>query len=88
MGAQWVHLRLCLQCGHVGCCDDSPNKHATKHFHRVDHPVLRSYEPGETWAYCYIDDEMTDGLPTLPGELAPVHYYPPTRPAAQRGPAQ
>ncbi len=88
MGAGWVHLRLCLECGHVGCCDDSPNRHATKHFHRVGHPVIRSYEPGETWAWCYIDDEMVDGFPALPGELAPVHYSPPARPAARRDPAK
>jgi hypothetical protein len=46
----WVHLRLCLTCGHVGCCDSSPNKHATKHFHRTQHPIIRSYERGEDWA--------------------------------------
>jgi uncharacterized UBP type Zn finger protein len=56
-GSQWVHLRLCLTCGHVGCCDNSPGKHATKHFHKVGHPVIASYEPGERWAWCYIDEE-------------------------------
>jgi uncharacterized UBP type Zn finger protein len=55
-GDSWVHLRLCLQCGHVGCCDDSKNKHATKHFHATKHPVIRSFEPGEDWRYCYMDD--------------------------------
>jgi Zn-finger in ubiquitin-hydrolases and other protein len=49
MGSQWVHLRLCLTCGHVGCCDDSINKHATKHFKKTNHPVIKSYEPGENW---------------------------------------
>ena len=55
-GGRWVHLRLCLECHHVGCCDNSPGKHATKHFHEAGHPLIRSYEPGEDWWYCYIDD--------------------------------
>lgn len=54
-GSLWVHLRLCLSCGHVGCCDSSPNKHATKHFHRTKHPIVRSFEPGEDWRWCYVD---------------------------------
>jgi uncharacterized UBP type Zn finger protein len=54
-GSTWVHLRLCLSCGHVGCCDSSPNKHATKHFHRTKHPIMRSFEPGEDWRWCYVD---------------------------------
>ena len=56
MGDTWVHLRLCLSCGHVGCCDSSKNKHATKHFRATTHPVVRSLEPGERWAWCYADD--------------------------------
>ena len=48
-GGEWVHLRMCEICGHVGCCDSSPNKHATKHFHRTKHPIVRSFEPGENW---------------------------------------
>jgi uncharacterized UBP type Zn finger protein len=60
MGASWVHLRECLNCGHVGCCDSSPNKHATKHFHATHHPVLRSVEPGESWGWCYVDEVMVD----------------------------
>jgi uncharacterized UBP type Zn finger protein len=63
MGDQWVHLRMCLICGHVGCCDSSKNKHATKHFHHTKHPLIRSIEPGETWVWCYIDK-------IEPGELA------------------
>jgi uncharacterized UBP type Zn finger protein len=55
-GDSWVHLRLCMTCGHVGCCDQSKNKHATKHFHRSGHPVIQSLEPDEDWAYCYVDD--------------------------------
>ncbi len=52
----WVHLRLCLKCRHVGCCDFSPNKHGTKHFEEIGHPVVKSYEPGEDWKWCYIDE--------------------------------
>lgn len=54
-GDTWVHLRLCLTCGHVGCCDASPNKHATKHFTETGHPVIASLQPGENWKWCYID---------------------------------
>jgi uncharacterized UBP type Zn finger protein len=56
VGDTWVHLRMCLECGHVGCCDSSKNKHATKHFHRSKHPLIRSIEPGETWTWCYVDE--------------------------------
>ncbi|HEX2786403.1 MAG TPA: UBP-type zinc finger domain-containing protein [Ignavibacteria bacterium] len=55
-GDSWVHLRLCLTCGHVGCCDNSKNKHATKHFHATQHPVMKSFEPGEDWMWCYVDN--------------------------------
>ena len=55
LGDTWVHLRLCLTCGHVGCCDNSKNKHATKHFHATDHPIIRSFERGEDWIWCYAD---------------------------------
>jgi len=55
-GDRWVHLRLCLTCGHVGCCDSSPNRHATAHYKETGHPVIRSFEPGEDWRWCYIDD--------------------------------
>lgn len=56
LGDAWVHLRLCLACGHVGCCDDSKNKHATKHFRKTHHPVMRSFEKGEKWMFCYPDN--------------------------------
>jgi monovalent cation:H+ antiporter-2, CPA2 family len=56
MGDTWVHLRLCMICGHVGCCDSSKNKHATKHFHATTHPIVRSLEPGEDWGWCYVDE--------------------------------
>jgi len=75
----WVHLRLCLACGHVGCCDNSPSRHATKHFHDSKHPVIRSYEPGEGWAYCYQDELFLESLPAKPGEAAPRHFDPPRR---------
>jgi hypothetical protein len=55
-GMEWVHLRLCLECGHVGCCDSSPGRHATAHFHRSHHPVMASFEPGEQWAWCFVDE--------------------------------
>ena len=56
MGSTWVHLRECLECGHVGCCDSSINKHATKHFHATKHPIVRSIQPGEHWKWCYVDE--------------------------------
>lgn len=58
LGDTWVHLRVCLSCGHVGCCNSSKNKHATKHFYATQHPIVRSFEPGETWAYCYKEAVM------------------------------
>jgi uncharacterized UBP type Zn finger protein len=59
MGDSWVHLRLCLECGHVGCCDSSKNKHATRHFRKTSHPLIRSIEPGESWVWCYEDEQVT-----------------------------
>jgi len=55
-GHSWVHLRVCLSCGHVGCCDSSKNRHATAHFWATRHPIARSFEPGEDWRWCYIDE--------------------------------
>jgi uncharacterized UBP type Zn finger protein len=55
-GSTWLHLRLCLSCGHVGCCDSSPNRHARKHFQHSGHPIIQSYEPGEDWRWCYVDE--------------------------------
>ena len=60
MGGQWVHLRMCMSCGHVGCCDNSPNRHATKHAKHSGHPVIASAEPGERWLYCYPDDAFAE----------------------------
>ena len=64
----WVHLRVCQSCGHVGCCDNSPRRHATAHFHGSDHPVIRSYEPGEDWYWCYVDElgYELEGKPPAP----------------------
>jgi uncharacterized UBP type Zn finger protein len=56
MDGWWVHLRLCLTCGHVGCCDSSPNKHASKHAAHDEHPIAQSFEPGEDWRWCYVDE--------------------------------
>ena len=60
LGDSWVHLRACLSCGHVGCCDQSKNKHATRHFRSSGHPLIQSLEPGEDWLYCYVDHLMME----------------------------
>lgn len=67
-GDRWVHLRLCETCGHVGCCDQSKNKHATRHAHETGHPVIKSFEPGEDWGYCYPDDMYYDKFPFNVGD--------------------
>ena len=54
----WVHLRVCLDCGYVGCCDSSPRRHMSRHHEETGHPVMRSYEPGETWKWCFVDDVL------------------------------
>jgi uncharacterized UBP type Zn finger protein len=68
VGGHWVHLRLCLECQHVGCCDNSPGTHASKHFRDTGHPLIRSYEPGEDWWWCYVDDAFfeIEGAPPSP----------------------
>ena len=60
IGAWWIHLRLCLTCGHVGCCDSSPNRHASKHAGVEGHPLVQSLEPGEDWLWCYVDEVMME----------------------------
>ena len=55
-GDRWVSLRLCLTCGHVGCCDSSKNQHATKHYHDTGHPIIQSFQPGENWRWCYVHE--------------------------------
>jgi hypothetical protein len=57
-GGRWVHLRMCQTCGHIGCCDNSPGRHATRHFRQTSHPIMRSVEPGEDWSWCYVDELM------------------------------
>jgi hypothetical protein len=68
IGGRWVHLRLCMTCGHVGCCDSSPGRHATAHYRAAGHPVVRSYEPGEEWWWCFPDQVIleVDGAPPSP----------------------
>jgi hypothetical protein len=73
-GQWWLHLRRCAQCGHIGCCDTSPNQHATKHFHATHHPVITSFEPDETWFYDYRSKTFFDGP-----ELAPPNSHPRTQ---------
>ncbi len=60
LGDSWVHLRTCLECGHVGCCDSSKNQHATKHYKHSKHPVMASAQPDERWLYCYIDEQTAE----------------------------
>ncbi len=72
LGDKWMHLRICLVCGHVGCCDQSRNRHATRHYHRTGHPVMQSYEVGEAWRWCYIDErELPPGEPYRQAVAAP-----------------
>jgi uncharacterized UBP type Zn finger protein len=66
-GTPWCHLRICLTCGHVGCCDDSPQRHATKHAEESSHPLIRSLQPGEDWSWCYID-QVGLLIPEVTGE--------------------
>ncbi len=67
-GGRWVHLRICQSCGHVGCCDSSPSRHATQHYHQTEHPLIRSFEPGEDWWWCYVDELLfeVEGAPAAP----------------------
>ena len=65
-GGQWVHLRICLECGHVGCCDSSPGRHASKHAAADGHPIMRSLEPGEDWSWCFVD-EVAMRIPEVKG---------------------
>ena len=62
IGGRWLHLRLCMTCGHVGCCDSSPNRHATEHFRSTGHPVIKSFEPGEEWGWCYVDELFFESI--------------------------
>lgn len=60
IGSPWVHLRLCRTCGHVGCCDSSPNQRATKHFYATAHPIIEGYDPPEGWGWCYVDQQFVE----------------------------
>ena len=75
IGAHWVHLRLCRTCGHVGCCDQSPHRHATKHFHATRHPIIEGYDPPEGWGWCYVDEVMFDLSDRATPQLGPIPRY-------------
>jgi uncharacterized UBP type Zn finger protein len=62
MGSRWVHLRMCLSCGYVGCCDSSPNRHASAHARQTHHPIVRSMEPGESWVWCFVDEVVLEDV--------------------------
>ena len=75
LGSRWVHLRVCRTCGHVGCCDSSPHKHARAHFRETGHPVIEGYDPPEGWGWCYIDRKLLDlGRNTTP-QRGPIPKY-------------
>lgn len=73
-GGRWVHLRLCRSCGHVGCCDQSPGRHARAHFHETGHPIIEGYDPPEGWGWCYIDEVMVQ-LPDQTRQWGPIPRY-------------
>jgi hypothetical protein len=74
-GGKWLHLRICLNCGHVGCCDDSPHRHARAHFHATGHPIIEGYDPPEGWGWCFVDKVMLDlGEDTTP-QNGPIPRY-------------
>jgi hypothetical protein len=73
-GDWWVHLRLCRTCGHVGCCDDSPNRHASKHFLETQHPVIEGYDPPEGWGWCYLDGTFIE-LPSTTPQVGPIPRF-------------
>jgi Zn-finger in ubiquitin-hydrolases and other protein len=70
--SKWLHLRLCRTCGHVGCCDDSPNRHATEHFHATGHPIIEGYDPPEGWGWCYVDEVFLDLSDRITPQLGPI----------------
>lgn len=73
-GMAWFHLRVCRECGHVGCCDQSQGKHATAHFQETGHPVIEGYDPPEGWGWCYIDEEFVE-LPDQTPRLGPIPRF-------------
>jgi len=74
-GSVWVHLRLCRTCGHVGCCDSSPNRHATKHFQSTGHPIIEGYDPPEGWGWCYVDQVAVDLTGRTTPQKGPIPRY-------------
>jgi Zn-finger in ubiquitin-hydrolases and other protein len=74
-GSHWVHLRICRICGHVGCCDQSPGMHASKHFHSSGHPIMEGYDPPEGWGWCYIDEIFIDLHGDFTPQLGPIPRY-------------
>ena len=75
MGATWWHLRICRTCGHVGCCDESEHKHATKHFHATGHPIIEGYDPPEGWGWCYVDEVVLDLTDQRTPQVGPIPHY-------------
>jgi hypothetical protein len=75
IGSRWVHLRLCRTCGYVGCCDSSPHKLATRHFHATRHPVIEGYDPPEGWGWCYVDEKFVDPRDSTPQNGPIPHYF-------------
>ena len=73
-GDRWLHLRLCRTCGHVGCCDQSKNKHATKHFNATAHPIIEGYDPPEGWGWCFVDKLMLE-LPDTTPQNGPIPKF-------------
>ena len=72
IGSPWVHLRLCRGCGHVGCCDESPHRHATAHFHTTGHPIIEGYDPPEGWGWCYVDEIFLDLGEDTTAQVGPI----------------
>ena len=75
IGSEWVHLRLCRTCGHVGCCDESPHRHATAHFHATKHPIIEGYDPPEGWGWCYVDEVFLDLTDQMTPQLGPIPRF-------------
>lgn len=73
-GQAWLHLRICRTCGHVGCCDQSPGRHATGHFHASAHPIIEGYDPPEGWGWCYVDETVVE-LPDQTEQVGPIPKY-------------
>lgn len=73
-GDAWVHLRICRVCGHVGCCDESPNRHATAHYRETRHPIVEAYDPPDAWGWCYVDEEFVE-LPDQTPQIGPIPRF-------------